>query len=229
MYIPLSLLHSDFENDAIHLKLMVQDAIRNMNESHRAGQLDLFEAIDTVLCINDFSEHYGHPIINLNSYDNRNPYELLSALEDYYSEHIYNIASKSYLHHFTKKKYEFTDEEYKNIQETINQLREDIQKSDIFGEDHQERLLKKLEALQKELHKKMNSLDKALGMMASVGMTLGQFGEDIKPLTDRVTEVFGMIRKAEDKGDEITPPENQIGYEGRISIEFKDESERQDT
>ncbi len=85
--------------------------------------------------------------------------------------------------------YEFTDGDLKRIQELINELRAEITKSKLFDEKHRQRMLKRLEKLQAELHKKMGSIDQIWGLMSDAGVALGKFGEDAKPLIDRYTEI----------------------------------------
>ncbi len=225
MYIDNSLLHSDYENNALHLKEMVQQAILIMTDyrDNHAEGLDLFSSLDTLRCINDFSTYSGFEPITMQSYELKDPDSILDAIANYYTEYVFYILSNSFTHHFNKKKYEFTDEEYKTIQDTINQLRDDIQKSEIFGEDHKERLLKKLEELQKEFHQKMNRLDKFLGQVSSIGVALGKFGKDAKPMFDRVNETIKITNKVEERGDNVTPFENQIPYEEKSLLELKDE------
>ncbi len=85
--------------------------------------------------------------------------------------------------------YEFTDGDLKRIQELINELRGQITKSKLFDEKHRQRMLKRLEKLQAELHKKMSSVDQFWGLMNDAGVVMGKFGEDAKPLVDRYTEI----------------------------------------
>lgn len=89
--------------------------------------------------------------------------------------------------------YKFTDGDLTRIQELINELRDMITNSDFFGEKHKERLLKRLEELQLELHKKMSSLDKFWGFIMDAGPALGKFGKDAKPFFDRLNELANII------------------------------------
>lgn len=85
--------------------------------------------------------------------------------------------------------YEFTDGDLNRIQELIDELRGEITKSELFDANHKQRMLKRLEKLQGELHKKMSSLDQLWGLMSDAGVALGKFGRDAKPLVDRYTEI----------------------------------------
>ena len=61
--------------------------------------------------------------------------------------------------------------------------------------------MKRLEKLQADLHKRVSDLDVFLGAMVEIGAAAGRFGEDAKPLVDRVREigeiVAGVFRRAE--------------------------------
>lgn len=224
MYINTELLHSEYEDSNVHLKKMLQSGLTNMSSLSARNKLDLFRSLDTLKCINDFCSLHEIEGIDILGKDLTQPSTVLTLLRKYYTESVFNSPSNSFSHHFSKSKYEFTEDEYQNIQDAINELRKNIQQTKIFGDDHQGRLLKKLEALQKELHQKMNSLDKVLGQITSIGITLGKFGKDTKPMFDRFNETFKIVNKVEERGDDVTPIDNQIGYEEMLEIELIEET-----
>lgn len=106
--------------------------------------------------------------------------------------------------------YHFSDNEVDKIQELINILREEISKSTLFEEEHQQRLLKRLEKLQAEIHKKMSDLDRFWGLVGDAGVAIGKFGKDAKPIVDRIREltdvVWGAQRRAEKLPDNSSNP-----------------------
>jgi hypothetical protein len=57
--------------------------------------------------------------------------------------------------------------------------------------------LNRLEELQLELHKKMSRLDKFWGFIMDAGPVLGKFGNDAKPLFDRIHELAEIIFRAQ--------------------------------
>jgi len=89
--------------------------------------------------------------------------------------------------------YEFSEDDFSRIQTLINELRTLISESTLFEEDHKSRLLKRLEKLQAELHKKESNLDKFWGLIGEAGVALGKFGTDAKPLVDRIHEIAAII------------------------------------
>jgi hypothetical protein len=88
--------------------------------------------------------------------------------------------------------YEFTDEEYKKLQDLISELRDLITMSKLISDDHRRRLLRRLEAMQGELHKKTSDIDRFWGFIGEAGIAVRKFGEDMKPISDRV-QALGHI------------------------------------
>lgn len=99
--------------------------------------------------------------------------------------------------------YEFTDGDLKRIQVIINELREQIVESELFEEDHRRRLLRRLEALQSEMHKKMSDIDRIWGLVGDAGIVIGKFGKDAKPLVDRIKELAQIAWKTQARAEEL--------------------------
>ena len=89
--------------------------------------------------------------------------------------------------------YEFSDQDYSRVQVLINELRDEINKSSLITEDHKRRLLKRLEAMQVELHKKTSDIDRFWGFIGEAGITIRKFGEDMQPITNRVQELGRIV------------------------------------
>lgn len=99
--------------------------------------------------------------------------------------------------------YEFTEGDIKRIQTLVNELREQISNSTLFEDDHKNRLLKRLETLQSEMHKKMSDVDKLWGLVGDAGIALGKFGKDAKPLVDRVKELTQITWRTQSRAEEL--------------------------
>ena len=99
--------------------------------------------------------------------------------------------------------YQFSDGDIARIQQIINELRDSITKSELFDAKHKQRVLKKLEALQSELHKKMSSLDMFWGLIGEAGVVLGKFGQDAKPLVDRIREIAQIVWRTQARAEEL--------------------------
>ena len=89
--------------------------------------------------------------------------------------------------------YEFSESDYLRIQELIGELRTLISESQLITADHQRRLLRRLEAMQRELHQKTTDIDRFWGFIGEAGITIRKFGEDIEPVSERVNELGKIV------------------------------------
>ena len=99
--------------------------------------------------------------------------------------------------------YEFTEGDLKRIQVLINELRELISNFHAFKEEHRQRLLKRLEKLQGELHKRVSDLDRIWGLLGDFGAILRKFGHDAKPITDRLREIIEIGWRTQSRTEEL--------------------------
>lgn len=99
--------------------------------------------------------------------------------------------------------YEFTEGDLERIQSLINELRDLISESTDFDDDHRHRLLKRLENLQSELHKKVSDLSRFWGLVGEAGVVIGKFGEDAKPIVDRISEIAGIVWRTQARAEEL--------------------------
>lgn len=68
-------------------------------------------------------------------------------------------------------------------------------------DDHKRRLLKRLEKLQSELHKRISDLDRFWGLIGDAGVMLRKLGNDAKPIVDRITELANIIWRAQSRAE----------------------------
>lgn len=99
--------------------------------------------------------------------------------------------------------YEFTDGDLKLLDKLLHEMRTVIDASLVFNDDHKWRLFKKLEALQKELRKKMTSLARFYDLIGDAGVALGRFGKEAKPFADLVEKVLGIAWRTQAKKEEL--------------------------
>ena len=111
--------------------------------------------------------------------------------------------------------YEFSQGDIERIQTLLNDLRSLVSAADKFKLDHQLRLLARLEALQRELHKKVSDLDRFWGLVGDAGVILAKLGNDAKPIVDRVREIADIVWNTQGRAEELpsTAKPPQIGYE----------------
>lgn len=222
MYISDELLHNSSENKKGHLKLMLKNAIDKMIEEDQNNELDTNLSIETIACINAFIQlnKLEVNLINYNVKDISFSRKFITILNSYYQSFIHdNIDLQFSL--FEAKEYIFEEENYKTIQDTLNKLRDDLQKTKLFDEEHKQRLLDKLENLQKELHRKMSTLDKTLGQLVSIATALGTAGEKAKPMFDRINETIKSVLRVQNKKDKIIKDESELDYSPFSKIDSK--------
>ncbi len=99
--------------------------------------------------------------------------------------------------------YQFSDGDLNRIQILLNELRDLIIESELYDAKHKERILNKLEGLQKALHKKMSSLAKFWDLMGEAGVALGKFGKDAKPFVDRIKEILQITWRTQVRAEEL--------------------------
>lgn len=100
-------------------------------------------------------------------------------------------------------KYEFSDADMRRIQELINELRDRVSNSEIIDADHKSRLLRRLEAVQAELHKRVSDLDRFWGLIGDAGVVLGKFGKDVKPIVDRIKEIAQITWQTQARSEQL--------------------------
>lgn len=99
--------------------------------------------------------------------------------------------------------YEFTDGDLKRIQQLLNELRELVSANTELDADHKQRLLKRLEEMQREMHKKVSDLSRFYALVGDAGVMLGKLGTNAKPLVDRMKELAGIAWTAQARAEEL--------------------------
>lgn len=101
--------------------------------------------------------------------------------------------------------------EKSRVFELCTDMRKIIFASEIFDEPHKVRLLNRIAAIEKEVHKKVGKLDTVLAGVVDVGDALGKFGRKIEPLTKRMKEVAEIARGGSKQYEQIPAPEETLG------------------
>ncbi|MBT3667502.1 MAG: hypothetical protein HN548_08490 [Opitutae bacterium] len=99
--------------------------------------------------------------------------------------------------------YEFSEGNLDKVQTNINELRDLISGSEVIEDNHKQHLLKRLERLQSELHKKMSDLDRFLVFVGDAGVVMGKFGKDAKPLTYRIKDIVNIVWRTQARAEEL--------------------------
>lgn len=99
--------------------------------------------------------------------------------------------------------YEFTDGDLKRIQQLINELREMVSANTELDDGHKQRMLKRLEKMQAELHKKMSDISRFYELMGDAGVALGKLGEGAKPIVEAIKELAGIAWKSQARAEQL--------------------------
>jgi hypothetical protein len=119
-------------------------------------------------------------------------------------EHVLQDTQASYARAFrTGFFYEFSQGDLDRIQALINELRELVTKSDQIESQHKDRLLKRIEKLQSELHKRMSDLDRFWGIVLEFGAVAQRLGENAKPLVNRAAEIARIVWGVQNRALEL--------------------------
>ncbi len=146
---------------------------------------------------------------SLSNDEKRNIIRLIQEIRNQFYSQAIDIRLKSNKEIFSAKlgkafHYELTGGDLKRIQQLINELREIISGAEQLEENHKSRILKKLEKLQGELHKRMSDLDRFWGLIGEAGVVAGKLGRDAKPIVDRIREIAGIIWRTQAKTEELS-------------------------
>jgi len=171
--------------------------------------LEALALIDSLDEIGLISTPYSIPSISgaINE-DCSSIYQYLITLEDVYKAEASKLKLQNLKAHFKTNLeggfcYEFSQGDLDRIQILINELRDHVTKSDHFEQDHKQRLLKRLENLQSEIHKKVSDLDKFWGLIGDAGVAIGKFGNDAKPIVDRIREIKDIVWRTQARAEEL--------------------------
>lgn len=103
--------------------------------------------------------------------------------------------------------FELQTEERDLLLKRCEQMRKIVWSSTAFDGPHRTRLLRRISAMEIEIQKEKGLFDVILGGISDFGETSGKFGNDIKPLTDRMREVAQITRKQTPDYAELPAPE----------------------
>jgi hypothetical protein len=111
-----------------------------------------------------------------------------------YSQGHFDAKTEEYIALFSGAvSYEFSETDFKRVQDLITQLRDLIHGSTLISDDHKRRLLRRLDAMHGELRRKTNDIDRFWGFIGEAGIAMRKFGEDLAPISERVLELGGIV------------------------------------
>jgi hypothetical protein len=133
-------------------------------------------------------------VANVTAYFGRLRDQTRTELSGRYSRGYFETKTEEYVALFSRVSvYEFSDAEFKRVHELVRELRDLIRSSSLITDEHKRRLLRRLEAMQGELHKKTSDIDRFWGFIGEAGIAMRKFGEDLAPISERVLELGGIV------------------------------------
>jgi len=180
-----------------------------LNDVYYKDCIEAYAGIEQFSYLNDIGVHLIPQISGINRI---NDFELINSfvinfhklLDGREKLGVLDSARNKYKTHFKNSfAYRFTDGDLIRIQALINELRDLINESTLFSDNHKSRLLSKLEKLQKELHKKMSNIDIMWGFIGDAGVVFGKFGNNVKPLVDRIREIVEIAWRTQAIAEEL--------------------------
>ncbi|HHQ4541409.1 TPA: hypothetical protein ACSP10_002169 [Aeromonas veronii] len=135
-------------------------------------------------------------------------YDYIKNIKSQFGSYALKIKMQSYAENYSNLfkgafSYEFSKGDLDRIQALINELRQYIYDNESLEEKHRQRLLKRLENLQAELHKRVSDLDRFWGLVGDAGVVLGKLGNDAKPIVDRIKEIAEIAWKTQARTEEL--------------------------
>ena len=115
-------------------------------------------------------------------------------------------AAKSLQENYVK----LTIAEIEAIEDHIKEARSKIRKSDAFDEKHKQRLMKRLETLQTEIHKKISDKDVFLAGVTEVTAAAGKSAENLNPVVDLFRKIFQITDERSSNPLQLPAPPRQI-------------------
>src|SRR2546423_6950029 len=120
--------------------------------------------------------------------------QVRAELTNRHARGYFDSKTDEYVSLFSKASiYEFSEPDFKRVQDLMNELRDLIRGSTLISDEHKRRLLRRLEAMSNELRRKTNDIDRFWGFIGEAGIAMRKFGEDLAPISERVLELGGIV------------------------------------
>jgi hypothetical protein len=133
-------------------------------------------------------------ISSVTGYFNRLRDQVRTELSGRYSKGYFETKTEEYVALFSRVSvYEFSESDFKRVHELVRELRELIRGSSLITDEHKRRLLRRLEAMHAELHKKTSDIDRFWGFIGEAGIAMRKFGDDLAPISERILELGGIV------------------------------------
>lgn len=190
-------------------KLREFDEVEEVTRQEQDIVVETVGLIDAIMDAYELTSHYSIPEPNGPLDDNYN--ELRNFVSNIHAE-FQGAATEIRIEGLKRQfqaamkssfAYEFSQGDLERIQTLVNELRDSIGQCEKLDPTHKQRLLKRLEHLQSELHKRVSDLDRFWGLIGDAGVVLGKLGEDAKPIVDRIREIAQIVWRTQARTEEL--------------------------
>jgi hypothetical protein len=209
-----------YDSVLVYLAQVINGISFNQLVAHYSGVLEVVAELIAILDEESYFSHLEIPPIPTLGHDNianlkefvRYVAQVKVLIQPLIDDEVGSDKNNQLLSAINNKKkildkgffYEFTDGDLDRIQVLINELRKEISVSELFDDSHRRRLLRRLEAMQSEMHKKMSDVDRIWGLVGDAGIVIGKFGKDSKPIVDRIKELSQIAWKTQARAEELS-------------------------
>ncbi len=165
--------------------------------------------IDTIIETNDLFTDYKIPELSGGMSDNCSTLsQYVTAINNDFQARATELKMEAYKNRYktalhSSFSYEFSQGDLDRVQTLINELRDSVSTLTALDSEHKARLLKRLEKLQSELHKRVSDLDRFWGMVGDAGVVFGKLGNDAKPIVDRIKEISEIVWRTQARTEEL--------------------------
>ena len=142
----------------------------------------------------EIGAHRQKNIANIAAYFSQLRTNVRAELTNRHAKGYFESKTEEYVALFARVPvYEFSEADFKRAQDLVNELRDLIRSNSLITDEHKRRLLRRLEAMRGELHRKTNDIDRFWGFLGEAGIAMRKFGEDLAPISERVLELGGIV------------------------------------
>jgi hypothetical protein len=133
-------------------------------------------------------------IDNIKAYFNQLRDLVRAELSSRHAKGYFESKTEQYLSLFARMAaYEFSETDMKRVMELANEIRDLVLGSHLMADEQKKRLVRKLDAMRSEVHRKTSDIDRFWGFLGEASLAMRKFGEDFKPISDRVLELAQIV------------------------------------
>ena len=153
--------------------------------------------------------HYGE--IDLSDNAENNVGEIIQRFKNWKNVIRGRFSTKNYDEYLGKFEealgtgffYELSNDDISVIQEHIDKLRSLISETELLDEDYRRRLLRRLEILQAELHKRVSDFDHYYGMAVEIYVLAKKYGEGMSQILNEFKEILRIVFRSHSEREQL--------------------------